>query len=179
MRRMRMTAWIAFAIAACIYGTMTVWTLPAISQAAGGLQPFDMRPGGYSFAEAQAFLAALSPQGRAIYLGPQQRLDLVYPAALALALGLSLYLLAPFNRFLKGLLAMIPVLGMVFDYLENATVRAMLLAGPSALQPEQAETASRLTTAKVAFDSAAYVLVVVFLIVWAIRRWRAVPSRLH
>ncbi|MAM13875.1 MAG: hypothetical protein CML23_26160 [Rhizobiaceae bacterium] len=167
-----MTAWIAFAIAVCIYGAMTIWTLPAISEAAGGLAPFDMRPGGYSFAEAQAFLAALSTQGREIYLGPQQRLDLVYPAALALALGISLYLLAPFNRFWKGLLALIPALGMVFDYLENAAVRTMLLAGSSGLQPEQVETASRFTTAKVIFDSAGYGLVLVFLILWALRRWR-------
>ncbi|TNB48479.1 hypothetical protein FF124_09155 [Martelella lutilitoris] len=176
MQRMRMTAWIAFAIAVCIYGAMTVWTLPAISQAAGGLMPFDMRPGGYSRGEAQAFLAALSPQGRAIYLGPQQRLDLVYPAALALTLGIALYLLAPFNRFWKGLLAMIPVLGMVFDYLENAAVRAMLLVGPSGLQPGQVETASLLTTAKVIFDSAGYGLVLVFLILWALRRWRRVSA---
>ncbi len=172
MKRIRMTAWIAFAIAACIYVTMSVWTLPAISQAAGGLPPFDMRPGGYSFAEAQAFLAALSTQGREIYLGPQQRLDLAYPAALALTLGLAIYLLAPLHRFWKGLLAMIPVLGMVFDYLENAAVRGMLFAGSSGLQPEQVGTASGFTTAKAIFDSAGYGLVVVFLTLWALRRWR-------
>jgi hypothetical protein len=54
MKRIRMTAWIAFAIAACIYGVMPVWTLPAISQAAGRLPPFDIRPAGYSLEEAQA-----------------------------------------------------------------------------------------------------------------------------
>ncbi|MEO1987007.1 MAG: hypothetical protein ABGX47_10215 [Martelella sp.] len=62
--------------------------------------------------------------------------------------------------------------GMVFDYLENAAVRAMLVAGPSALQSEHVETASRMTTAKSVFDGAAYGLLLLFLILWAVRRRR-------
>tara|TARA_B100001778_G_C18588970_1_gene631252 strand:- start:1176 stop:1376 length:201 start_codon:yes stop_codon:yes gene_type:complete len=62
---------------------------------------------------------------------------------------------------------------MVFDYLENAAVRAMLVACPSALQPEQVETASRMTTAKSVFDSAAYGLLLLFLILSAVRRLRS------
>lgn len=172
MERIRVTAWAALAIAACLYAIMTLWTLPAISQAAGGLPPFDMRSAGYTFGEASAFLSALSEKGRALYLGPQQHLDLVFPAALALGLGLALYRLVPFTRFWKLCFAAIPVIGMVFDYLENAAVRSMLLAGPAILQPEQAETASRLTTAKAVFGSASYGLVLIFLILWAARRFR-------
>ena len=173
MKPTGIATWTALAVAACLYATMTLWTLPEIAQAAGGLPPFDMRPGGYDFDEAQAFLSALSEKGRTLYLGPQQRLDLVFPAALALGLGLALYRLAPLNRFWRLCLAAIPLAGMAFDYLENAAVRAMLLASPSALQPEQVETASRFTTAKAVFDSAAYALLLLFLVLWAVRRWRS------
>ncbi|AMM85865.1 hypothetical protein AZF01_17120 [Martelella sp. AD-3] len=176
MKRISITAWAALAIAACLYATMTLWTLPAISRTAGGLPPFDMRPGGYTFGEAKAFLSALSENGRALYLGPQQHLDLVFPAALALGLGLALYRLAPFTRFWKLCFAAIPVIGMAFDYLENAAVRAMLFAGPAILQPEQVETASRLTIAKSVFGSAGYGLVLVFLVLWAVRRRRGASA---
>jgi len=173
MKPTGIATWTALAVAACLYAAMTLWTLPEIAQAAGGLPPFDMRPGGYDFDEAQAFLSALSEKGRTLYLGPQQRLDLVFPAALALGLGLALYRLAPLNRFCRLLFAAIPFIGMVFDDLENAAVRAMLVTGPSALQPEQVETASRFTTAKAVFDSAAYALLLLFLVLWAVRRWRS------
>ena len=176
MKPIGIATWTALSVAACLYAVMTLWTLPAIAQASGGLPSFDMRPGGYDFGEAHAFLAALSEKGRTLYLGPQQRLDLVFPAALALGVGLALYRLAPLNRFWKLFFAAIPVAGMVFDYLENAAVRAMLVAGPSTLQPEQVEAASRMTTAKSVFDSAAYGLLLLFLILWAVGRRRGASA---
>lgn len=65
---------------------MNAVTLPKISAAAEGLLPFDLRATGYSEAEAQAFLTALSPEGRALYQGTQHRLDTLYPPLLALVL---------------------------------------------------------------------------------------------
>ena len=55
--------WIVFAVTLAVYGTMLAWSLPTVAASAEGLMPFDMRPGGYSFAEAEAFLAALSAEG--------------------------------------------------------------------------------------------------------------------
>ena len=66
-----------FAATIGLYLVMLLWSLPKIAAEAGGLTPFDMRPGGYSLAEARAFLAALSPEGTAFYLGVQHRLDMV------------------------------------------------------------------------------------------------------
>ncbi len=82
----RLAFWLLFAATLGVYATMLGWTLPAISAAAGGLPAFDMRPGGYSFDEAKAFLAALSPEGKALYLDVQHKLDTAYPGLLAATL---------------------------------------------------------------------------------------------
>ncbi len=46
------------------YLVMVLWSLPKISLMANGKVPFDMRPGGYSFEEALAFLTTIDASGR-------------------------------------------------------------------------------------------------------------------
>ena len=75
---------LVFLAGAGVYAAMLLWTLPAITEAAGGLMPFDMRPFGYTHTEAVNFLAALTPEGLSLYLGPQAWLDRAYPALLGL-----------------------------------------------------------------------------------------------
>ena len=41
--------WAIVAVTITNYLLMILWSLPKISQMAGGRVPFDMRPGGYSF----------------------------------------------------------------------------------------------------------------------------------
>ena len=91
----RVAFWALFAVTNIVYLVMVVWSLPKVSEAAGGLVPFDMRPTGYSFEEAKAFLAALGPEGTAFYLHVQQRLDLLYPALLAATLFFAIRALTP------------------------------------------------------------------------------------
>ena len=57
----------------------------------------------------------------------QQRLDIAYPALLAATLVMAILLLSPagLGRW-RWLLAATALPGMVFDYLENASVAAML-----------------------------------------------------
>ena len=108
-----------------IYGAMVFWTLPRIAEGAGGLAPFDMRPFGYSADEARTFLTALTPTARQIYLGPQQTLDIFYPALLATTLSLAFWRL---RMGLSGLVGIaLSIAGAVADYLENAAVKSMLL----------------------------------------------------
>src|SRR5690606_15213956 len=110
------------------------WTLPTLSAAAGGLAPFDMRPGGYGFAEAAAFLGALSPDGRHFYETVQHRLDIAYPGLLALTLFLAIAAAAPRPLGLWRYALAAPAFGVaVFDWLENAAVAGMLRAGVEGL----------------------------------------------
>ena len=41
--------WVVVAAMVTNYLTMVLWSLPLVSEMAGGGVPFDMRPGGYSF----------------------------------------------------------------------------------------------------------------------------------
>lgn len=162
------------ALTLALYGVMVAWSLPVIAAAAGGLMPFDMRPGGYSFAEAKAFLAALSADGRAFYLGVQHRLDTAYPAMLAVVLALGGFGLAGVGarRWLARLIALAAMIGAAADYLENRAVAAMLNAGPDGLAPDMVAFASRWTLLKSGATTVAMVLLLVLLLLWFLRRGR-------
>jgi len=123
------------------------------------LAPFDLRPAGYGVAEAQAFLATLSPEGRGFYLDGQHRVDSVCPALLAATIGFALYLLAPGHGsnegpgWLRWALALLAVPGSVFDHLENHAVAAMLRAGAGGISAPLAATASLRTVLKSGFST--------------------------
>jgi hypothetical protein len=167
--------WGLVALTLAVYGTMLGWSLPTVSAAAGGLAPFDMRPGGYGFAEAQAFLVALTAAGAEFYRNVQQRLDLVYPGLMALTLGLAIATAAPkaIGRW-RWLALPLAASVALFDYLENHAIANMLDAGAAALTPELVETASRWTVLKSAATTAAMVILLVLLLVkatlWLVHR---------
>lgn len=164
--------WAVVAATLAIYAVMLGWSLPAISDAAGGRAVFDMLPAGYSYAEAEAFLAALSPEGADFYLHVQHRLDLIYPALLAISTGWAMVRLAPRWRWRAALL-LVPIPGMVFDYLENRAVAAMLAAGADGLTPEMVAQASRFSQLKAIFSALSLGLLLALCLAWAFRRWRA------
>ncbi|MDA5095520.1 hypothetical protein O2N63_15630 [Aliiroseovarius sp. KMU-50] len=133
-------------IAIVVYLAMVLWSLPIISGDAGGLMPFDLRPGGYSYDEAQEFLSALGPQGRTHYLGPQHWLDLFYPGLMALSLVLAYLIL--FARKWAVLFSAVAVLAAVFDWAENSAVAEMLNAGVDGVSESLVGWASVLTILK-------------------------------
>ncbi|MGB5067222.1 MAG: hypothetical protein WBO29_07580, partial [Albidovulum sp.] len=133
-----------FAAMAAVYLVMVVWALPKIKTLAGGLDPFDMRPLGYSGDEARAFLSGLEAAGYDFYLNVQQELDTIFPGLLAIVLVWSFGHLA--TGAARWLLMLVSVLAAGFDYLENVAVRAMLLAGPASVTDSMVASASRWTT---------------------------------
>ncbi len=159
--------WTFFAASGAVYLLMLFWSIPTITAAAGGLAPFDMRPLGYSAAEAQAFLTALSDEGRQFYLAVQLRLDLVYPALLGLMLitGYQRVFPAPWATvFSVVALTMVSA-----DYLENYMVAAMLRSGAAPSEINMVSLASLFTVCK---SVAAVVSFSALLIgaVWQMRR---------
>jgi hypothetical protein len=146
--------WALLLLTLAVYGVMLLWSLPTVSRAAGGLAPFDMRPNGYSFAEAEAFLAALSKEGLEFYQEVQQRLDLVYPALISLTLLFAIVGSMP--RWIGAwrwgaVLLTLPIAG--FDYLENHAVASMLELGAAGLTPQLVEQASQCTVLKASFTT--------------------------
>jgi hypothetical protein len=171
----RSAFWALFAVTTAVYLVMILWSLPRVAAAAGGAAPFDLRLLGYGFDEAQAFLAALRPDGAAFYLGVQHRLDIAYPALLALTLFFAIRALAPRRGPIPPpLLALIALPGAVFDYLENAAVAAMLRLGASGVTPEIVARASLWTILKSAFTAIAMVVLVVLA---AMALWKRASKR--
>ncbi len=121
----RFLYWVIFTATGVVYGIMIFSTLPAISEGAAGLMPFDMRPFGYTSTEAQAFLDALTEEARAAYLGPQRRLDSVFPALFGLSLIGAYIVLIPRRDLRRGLI-LVAIGAVAADYVENARVALML-----------------------------------------------------
>ncbi len=163
--------WLLVVLTMGLYLVMVLWSLPFIAQQAGGLVPFDMRPTGYDFADAQAFLGALTPEGRVFYAGIQHRLDTVYPALLALVLVFGGLGLARgrwrWGAYLLGLAA---ILGAAFDYKENSVVARLLTQDVQSLSGSDVEIAVWATLLKSGLTTVAMTLLLVLLFVRLIAR---------
>jgi len=138
--------WVVVAATVANYLIMILWSLPQVSEMAGGGVPFDMRPGGYSFDDALEFLIAITDTGRDFYLNTQQLLDSFYPTLFAATVAIALAHLLP--RYWGWALATIAIVAGGFDYLENSAVAAMLRVEPDALTQAMVSTASNWTLAK-------------------------------
>lgn len=148
-----------------------LWTGPMIE--AGGLEPFDTRTRGYSHADAVAFLSALTETGRAAYLGPQRIADTVFPIGFASALALGIFLgVRVWTRAGAAVLALVPLVYLAFDMLENAAVAAMLRAGATGVTPAQVAQASALGQWKFTFVNLSLVLAGVSLAARLLFRFR-------
>jgi len=168
---LRVLFWICFAAAMAIYIAMILWSLPVITEAAGGLAPFDMRPFGYTLVDAQAFLAAIDPETIKFYRNVQLTLDLFYPALITISLVLGIYLLLP-ARFgaWRWVIAALPLLIAPFDYLENNLIGVMLASGPEMVSTDLVSAASRWTMLKSSFTTASMLLLVALSLWWLVRR---------
>lgn len=168
-RLFAITFWVSLATAAAVYAVIVGWSLPAIQAGAAGLLPFDLRPTGYTIAEAQAFVDALTPEARALYLGPQHWLDAIYPALLGLMTFSGIVLLAPLRW--RWILCLAAIPGTVSDWAENLLVARMLRQeGP--LPADLVEAASLATVTKSACTTIALVLLLLLFLAWLYRKWR-------
>ncbi len=138
--------WIVVAATVTNYLIMILWSLPLVREMAGGAVPFDMRPGGYSFGDAQMFLSVISEAGRDFYLNTQQLLDLFYPTLFAITVAIALIHLMP--RYWSWALAALAIAAGVFDHFENSAVAVMLRVEPDALTKTMVSTANNWSLAK-------------------------------
>ena len=164
---MRIIFWALIGATIGIYGIMVLWSLPLITQEADGLLPFDLRPFGYSYDEATAFLNALSEEGRAFYLETQLLLDTAYPALLAASL-LWLIRLVFRGQMTRLALSLIAIAASAADYLENHAIEGLLSERASAAE---ISTASLWTLAKSLGDTVVFTALVLGVVMLALRRW--------
>lgn len=148
---------------------MNLWSAPRIEELSGGLRLLDMRFTGYSFAEAQSFLLAIGEEGRALYLGWQLWLDMLFPPLLGVVLYYCYRWLLP--GLSRILIAAVAVGSVVIDYLENAALAAMLRTGPENLTLDLVARANFWTVTKWSFASLG---ILVLLLGIALRMYRGV-----
>jgi len=172
---------VALIVSFALWGVMVFWTLAYLRRVAGGLEPFDLRPFGYTPEEARALLFALSNVGRTYYADVQLPLDTAFPALYALSRGLLLFWVTapgrtavrPFPLPARLALLLLPLATSWFDYFENEDIAAMLAAGPQA-GDELIERASFWTRAKslaaLATESMCVVLAAIAFVRWRHRR---------
>ena len=160
--------WGVFALMAVNYLVMILWSLPRLT--VEGALPFDLRPAGYTVAEARAYLAGISDQARAFYLGPQHWLDTSYPALMTLCLGLAYH--RQFPRAVAWGASALALGAATFDWLENAAVSAMLKPEPGAVTEAMIQTASTWTLWKSRLVSVALSVLIIGMVLrwWQKRR---------
>ena len=146
------------------YALLILYLAPQLSAQSSGL-PFDLRALGYTLAEAKAYLAALTPQGTSLYLGPIRLNDTVFPILFTATLCLPLRRLGDW-WFLPAL-----AYGL-FDLAENLAVARLLRTGPD-VEAAAVALASGLTQAK--FAAAAVAVLVALYGLW--RGWRRTSGR--
>ena len=127
-----------------------------IESYSGGVGPLDLRPA-YTAEEAYTSLAAYGEEGRRFYLLVELTVDLLYPVAYTLFFSLTIvYCLRqvlPAGHTLQRA-ALLPWVGMLADFVENAGIAWLLLNYPNRLDNVAVFT-STVTTIKWIFAIAA------------------------
>lgn len=119
-------------------------------------------------------IASYGDAGRSLYRGFAASGDLLYPVVYSLLLALLLSWLIQRSRLSSSKLAMlnvVPLGGMVFDWLENAHVITLLSLYPEEY-PAFAKTASICTSLKWGFGAAGGLLLVIALVLAASNRFK-------
>lgn len=161
-------------IAQAVYFFMLTVTIPEVMKYSDGMKLLDMQPTGYSAEYAKHLLDTLSEQGRKVYLFKQIPFDMIYPGLFAVGYSLLLTFLFKKGFDLKSkiyYLSLVPVFAGLFDYLENIGVIVMISMYPK-FSPAIASTTSVFSLIKSALAIAFFVLLVVGVIAWLIKKVR-------
>lgn len=160
--------WLSLALMLAGLALIFLWSAPRID--AGGLALFDLRTEGYTFAEARAFLTALTPDGRAVYLGPQRVADTMFPVGFAGTMMLLCFWGAKrFSRPVAWAALLLPLAYFAADMAENAAVAGLLRTDPANLMPAAVAHASNLTIWKSRLVDAAIAVTALALVARAIQ----------
>lgn len=115
----------------------------------------------YSPEEVKDLMAQMGEEGRAINRFISGRIDMIYPLIYGLFLILLLVRLSSTLKYRRGpWLLLVPILAMLFDYLENIQVLRMLRQYPD-ISKELVAFSSLMSSLKWLFVLAALLLVVI------------------
>jgi hypothetical protein len=149
--------------------------LAHVTHLGNGARPFDIRPFGYSYAEARAFLQAIGERGRAYYAFPELTLDMFYPPLYAVSRRLALWWLtmperAPLPRAARYAVVAVPLIMASLDLIENICIAIMLWTWPD-LSHAVVRVSSTATKVKIATGVLTELLMAALAAGWVIRTW--------
>jgi hypothetical protein len=136
------------------------------------VQPLDTRVS-YTTEEVKTLFTALGVEGRNLYSFITGKIDMVYPVIYGLMLTLILaYLIRKLSARYSPLLlfALLPLAGMVFDYLENIQILRLLDTYPE-FSDQMVATGQTLTRTKHGFLFLSITLILLLAIVYATKRF--------
>lgn len=122
-----------FVVTMSVYLVMIFVTIPQLQIYSQGLTTLDMIPTGYDYAYALSLFQALKEEGRNYYLSRQLPLDFLYPGLFAITYSLLFaYLLKKLGKEDSKwfVIAYLPIVSGIADYLENLGIINMLLTFP-------------------------------------------------
>ncbi len=157
-----------------VYGFMLMVTIPNIMNYANNMELLDMQPTGYDANYAKTLFDSLGEEGRDAYLFRQIPVDMIYPFLFALTYSLLLIYLFQkgFNLSSKiKYFALVPILGGLFDYLENFSIIFMLFIYPE-FSDALANTSNIFSILKSLFTTLFFILLLIALVSILIRRLR-------
>ena len=143
----RVITWVLPGLTLAVYAALVTIGVTRLVPEAQGLQPFDLRFGGYTMTEARDYLQALSPRGYALYAGPIWWLDTIFPPLMALTLAWWMRPLAGAFGFVCVTTATVYA---GLDWAENFFVQSILNGGPDFLNYGSVIAASTMTQCKFA-----------------------------
>ncbi|HKK73763.1 MAG TPA: hypothetical protein VJ953_01715 [Saprospiraceae bacterium] len=161
----KIAAWPIIFVLFVIYLGFSLWLFPyyqsQIDDLAGEpLTALDLRMQ-YSPGEVKDLMAQMGKEGRAINRFISGRIDMIYPLVYGLFLILLLVRLSSTLKYHRGpWLLLVPILAMLFDYLENFQVLRMLRQYPD-ISEELVAFSSLMSSLKWLFVLAALLLVVI------------------
>jgi hypothetical protein len=159
-----------------LWAVMFFGPLAHLTHLAGGLKPFDLRPKGYSYADARAFLEAIGEEGRRYYASPELVIDTLYPPLYALSRGLALWWLTmpgrvredPLPLNVRYALVAVPILMASLDLFENGCIALMLWTWPE-LSHGVVEVSSLATRVKIMAGVLTEALMGALAVIWLMR----------
>jgi hypothetical protein len=183
-----------FLVAALLVASGLLWAvmffgpLAHLTHLAGGLTPFDIRPRGYGYAEARAFLEAIGDEGRRYYAVPELVIDTLYPPLYAVSRGLALWWLtmpgrvraAPLPLKVRYALVAVPFLMASLDLFENGCIAVMLRTWPD-LSHGLVEVSGLATRMKIMAGALTEALMGALAVIWLMRwgTWRRARLSRH
>jgi hypothetical protein len=142
-----------------VYAYMAAVVLPAASARIAAIaanpecaKPLDLFIGGFSGQEVYASFGCMGQKGLQVYRDIETFEDVFYPISYALFLGLGIFIWAGYclqKKKWRNLLALLPLLAMLFDYAENASIISLIDQFPKlGLEGISVQTASFFNQAK-------------------------------